>query len=170
MTTLYGDAPMAQRAIALPLLAHAQAAMSAETSMGALLRAEASFASFAAALGEGIMERRALRTLKRVLPDLDTAAATVYAEELGDAVATATAALARVESGQQGVVNAQALVVLQACDRARLAAGVLLDACEAFGFAPNGKPLPNDAAPRAKATPRPSLEDALAFSSTGEGL
>ena len=150
MTTFYGDAIMAQRAIALPFLAHAQANLSAESSMGALVRTEAVLANLSNALSEGIGNRRALRTLKRILPDLDTAAATLFAEELGDAVATATAALARIEDGQQGVVNAQALAVLQACDRARLAAGVLLDACEAFGFAPNGKPLPSDSAARVR--------------------
>lgn len=136
-----------QRVIYLPLLVQAQAGLSPTASLGHVVRLEEGCAAASKEITAAIAARRQARALKRALPGLTDLCAVVGAEELGDAIATALQSLARAEADKlDGVAAAQAVLVLDSIDRTRLAAGLMLDLCTAFGVAPNGFPLPDEPA------------------------
>jgi hypothetical protein len=144
------EALYTQRVLYLPLLVQAQANLSPTASLGHMIRLEEGCAAASKEIATAIASRRQARTLKRVLPGLTDLCAIVGAEELGDAIAAALQNIARAEHEKlDGVAAAAAIVVLDAIDRARLAAGITIDLCTAFGIAPNGAPLPDEPARRA---------------------
>jgi len=150
---------IAQRTIVLPILSGAHATLSAGSSMGQLLTFEATVAPVVSDIQAAIKARRVSRTLQRALPILSEASALIAGEELAGVVDEAQAALrvAGAEGAFNGTAMAQAVVVLAATERARLACAITLDLCEALGYAPNGKPL---RAALPGAAPTPSLFDA----------
>jgi pantothenate synthetase len=139
------EALYTQRVLYLPLLVQAQANLSPTASLGHMIRLEEGCAAASKEITAAIASRRQARALKRALPGLTDLCAVVGAEELGDAIAAALQGLARAEEDKlDGVAAAHAVLVLDAIDRARLAAGITIDLCTAFGVAPNGFPLPDE--------------------------
>ena len=153
---------IAQRAIVLPVLADAQATLSAASSMGQLLTFESTVAPVAEELVGALRARRVTRALQRALPILSGACDLVAAEELSDAIDHAREVLRSETAATDGTAMAQAVLVLNALGRARLAVAVILDICEGLRIAPNGKPL---MMPRATTSPPPEgivlFDDAL---------
>jgi hypothetical protein len=133
-----------QRVLYLPLLAQAHANLSPTASLGHLIRLEEGCAAAFKEITTAINTRRQVRTLKRVLPGLTDLCIIVGAEELKDTIDHVLESLERAEANMlDGVADAQTLLILNAIERARLAAGVAIDLCIALGIAPNGSPLPN---------------------------
>lgn len=153
---------IAQRTLVLPLLAGAHATLSAGQSMGQLLTFESTVAPIAAELRAAIKARRVSRTLQRVLPTLSEATGLIAAEEMAEVVDHAAQTLREspIDAAFDGTAMAQAVLVVHALERARLACGVALDLCEALGVAPNGKPL------RAPTTPMPTPDTTGFFGAT----
>lgn len=137
---------VAQHAIVLPVLADAHATLSAGSSMGQLLVFESVAGPAVTDLTSAVQARRVTRTLARLLPKLSEASGLIAGQELEQAVDAAREALREDgtnDAALDGTAMAHAVLVMEALERARLACAVLLDACEAMGIAPNGKPLPN---------------------------
>lgn len=132
-----------QSVIDLYTLASAHASLSATSSMGQLIRFEAAAAQAAADQTAALRARRVSKGMIEHLNTMADMAALVGARELEQVCEEGLKV--RGESKDIGAIMAQSLVFSETLERARLAASLIFDMCEAMGIAPNGKPLPKDA-------------------------
>lgn len=137
------DGVQKQTVIDLYTLASAQAGLSAESSMGQLLRFEAAAAEAAADLTAALRARRVSKSMIEHLNTLADLASVIGAREL-ESVCLESLKI-RGETKDIAALMGQNLLFSETLERTRVAASVVFDLCEAMGLAPNGKPLPPDA-------------------------
>lgn len=132
-----------QSVIGLYSLSHVQAGLSAQASMGILMEFDALADTAIADIKAGLRARRISKIISRHLDALESKAHLLAAHEIIEVMDSITNKQTKGD-GTFKVTFADAILLMNALDRARLAGAIMFQLCDAFGLAPNGKPLPEE--------------------------